>query len=89
VLHGSRALEAHAHIPTSGIVSLLYVKQNGDSAEIAVVGNEGVVGVSLFMGGNTTTSRAVLPCAGRGYRIQAAHLVEAFQLGGPVMNGRS
>jgi len=86
VLYEAGAAEAHAYFPTSGIVSLLYVMQNGDSAEIAVVGNEGVVGVSLFMGGNTTTSRAVVQSAGRGYRIKAAHLVEAFKLGGPVMN---
>ncbi len=85
-LYEAGAAEAHAYFPTSGIVSLLYVMQNGDSAEIAVVGNEGVVGVSLLLGGNTTTSRAVVQSAGRGYRIQAVQLVEAFKLGGPVMN---
>ncbi|WP_442909572.1 Crp/Fnr family transcriptional regulator [Hydrogenophaga sp.] len=86
VLYESGEAEGHAYFPTSGIVSLLYVMQNGDSAEIAVVGNEGLVGVSLFMGGNTTTSRAVVQSAGRGYRLKARHLIEAFKLGGPVMN---
>ncbi|WP_291084193.1 Crp/Fnr family transcriptional regulator [Hydrogenophaga sp.] len=86
VLYESGGVEGYAYFPTSGIISLLYVMQNGDSAEIAVVGNEGVVGVSLFMGGNTTTSRAVVQSAGRGYRLKAAYLVEAFKLGGPVMN---
>jgi CRP-like cAMP-binding protein len=86
VLYEAGAAEAHAYFPTSGIVSLLYVMQNGDSAEIAVVGREGLVGVSLLLGGNTTTSRAVVQSAGRGYRIQAVQLVEAFKLGGPVMN---
>ncbi|WP_370870338.1 Crp/Fnr family transcriptional regulator [Hydrogenophaga sp.] len=86
VLYESGQAEGHAYFPTSGIVSLLYVMQNGDSAEIAVVGNEGLVGVSLFMGGNTTTSRAVVQSAGRGYRLKAVHLVAAFKLGGPVMN---
>ena len=84
VLYESGKLESHAYFPTSGIVSLLYVMKNGDSAEIAVVGNEGMVGVALFMGGNTTTSRAVVQAAGLGYRLKASHLTEAFDLGGPL-----
>ncbi len=56
----------HVYFPTTAIVSLLYVMEDGASAEIAVVGNEGVVGVSLFMGGETTTSRAVVQSAGHG-----------------------
>ncbi len=84
VIFESGQLESHAYFPTSGIVSLLYVMKNGDSAEIAVVGNEGMVGVALFMGGNTTTSRAVVQAAGLGYRLKASHLSAGFDLGGPV-----
>jgi CRP-like cAMP-binding protein len=86
VLYESGQDEAHAYFPTSGIVSLLYVMKNGDSAEIAVVGNEGLVGISLFMGGNTSTSRAVVQSAGMGYRLKARHLIDGFQRGGPLMN---
>ena len=60
------------YFPTDSIVSLLYVMENGASAEIAVVGNEGLVGISLFMGGETTPSRAVVQSAGHGYRLAAA-----------------
>lgn len=84
VLYESGKLESHAFFPTSGIISLLYVMKNGDSAEIAVVGNEGMVGVALFMGGNTTTSRAVVQAAGLGYRLKASYMSEVFDLGGPV-----
>jgi CRP-like cAMP-binding protein len=86
VLYESGQAEGYAYFPTSGIVSLLYVMKNGDSAEIAVVGNEGVVGISLFMGGGTTPSRAVVQSAGLGYRLKAPFLITAFKLGGPVMN---
>lgn len=86
VLYESGEDEGHAYFPTSGIVSLLYVMKNGDSAEIAVVGNEGLVGISLFMGGNTTPSRAVVQSAGHGFRLKAQLLKDAFKLGGPVMN---
>lgn len=86
VLYESGQAEGYAYFPTSGIVSLLYVMKNGDSAEIAVVGNEGVVGISLFMGGSTTPSRAVVQSAGLGYRLKAPFLIAAFKLGGPVMN---
>ena len=58
---------SHVYFPTTAIVSLLYVMENGASAEIAVVGNEGIVGISLFMGGESTPSRAVVQSAGRGY----------------------
>ena len=68
VYESGRHLE-HVYFPTTGIVSLLYVMENGASAEIAVVGNEGVVGISLFMGGETTPSRAVVQSAGNGYRL--------------------
>jgi hypothetical protein len=60
----------HVYFPTTSIVSLLYVMLDGASAEIAVVGNEGVVGVALFMGGETTTNRAVVQSAGHAYRLK-------------------
>jgi CRP-like cAMP-binding protein len=75
----------HVYFPTNSIVSLLYVLENGASAEIAVVGNEGVVGISLFMGGDTTPSRAVVQSAGEGYRLKAAVLKSEFQRGGQLM----
>jgi CRP-like cAMP-binding protein len=75
----------HVYFPTSSIVSLLYVLENGASAEIAVVGNEGVVGISLFMGGDTTPSRAVVQSAGEGYRLKAAILKSEFHRGGQLM----
>jgi CRP-like cAMP-binding protein len=74
----------YVYFPTTCIVSLLYVMENGASAEIAVVGNEGIVGVSLFMGGETTTSRAVVQSAGYAYRLTGQHLKDAFFLAGPV-----
>jgi CRP-like cAMP-binding protein len=74
----------HAYFPIDAIVSLLYVMEDGASAEIAVVGNEGVVGVSLFMGGETTTSRAVVQSAGRAYRVRAQLLKEEFFRAGPM-----
>ena len=67
-----------AFFPVTAIVSLLYVMENGASAEIAVVGNDGMVGVSLFMGGSTTPSRAVVQCAGTGYRLPASMLKSAI-----------
>jgi CRP-like cAMP-binding protein len=84
VLYESGGVENHVYFPTSGIVSLLYVMKNGDAAEIAVVGNEGIVGISLFMGGNSTPSRAVVQSAGRGYRLKAQTMKEAFDRSGPV-----
>jgi CRP-like cAMP-binding protein len=74
------------YFPTSGIVSLLYVLNSGASAEIAVVGNEGLVGISLFMGGGSTPSRAVVQSAGMGYRLPAAALQAEFERSGPVMH---
>ena len=63
---------SYVYFPTNSIVSLLYVMEDGASAEIAVVGNEGLVGIALFMGGETTPSRAVVQSAGYGYRLRAA-----------------
>ncbi len=74
----------HVYFPTTAIVSLLYVMENGASAEIAVVGNEGIVGVSLFMGGETTTSRAVVQSAGHAWRLTGPLLKDAFFRAGPM-----
>lgn len=85
VLCESGARMQHVYFPTTSIVSLLYVLENGASAEIAVVGNEGIVGISLFMGGDTTPSRAVVRNAGHGYRLEGRLLQEEFARAGPVM----
>ena len=76
----------HVYFPTNSIVSLLYVMEDGSSAEIAVVGNEGVVGISLFMGGETTPSRAVVQSAGHAYRLPGQSLKQEFYLSGPVQH---
>lgn len=73
---GSR--QAYVYFPTDSIVSLLYVMKDGASTEIAGVGNEGVVGIALFMGGDTTPSRAVVQCAGHAYRLKAKLLKAEF-----------
>jgi CRP-like cAMP-binding protein len=86
VLYEPGSTLSHAYFPTTAIISLLYVMQNGESAEIAVVGNEGVVGVSLFMGGDFTSSRAVVQRAGGGFRLSAQLMKEEFYLGGPVLH---
>jgi len=78
VLYESGAVLTHVYFPTTAIVSLLYVLEDGASAEIAVVGNEGVVGISLFMGGESTPSRAVVQSAGTGFRLKAQALKEEF-----------
>jgi CRP-like cAMP-binding protein len=74
----------HVYFPTSSIVSLLYVMEDGASAEIAIVGNEGLVGIALFMGGETAPSRAIVQSAGRAYRLPAAILKEEFRRGGAL-----
>jgi CRP-like cAMP-binding protein len=74
------------YFPTTAIVSLLYVLRNGASAEIAVVGYEGMVGVSLFMGGMSTPSRAVVQSGGQGFRLKAEILQEQFNRAGPVLD---
>jgi len=76
----------HVYFPTTSIVSLLYVMEDGASAEIAVVGNEGILGISLFMGGETTPSRAVVQSAGYGYRLKAPLLKQEFNRAGPVLH---
>jgi CRP-like cAMP-binding protein len=85
VLYEPGGLLQHAYFPTTSIVSLLYVLENGASAEIAVVGNEGMLGISLFMGGETTPSRAVVQSAGYGYRLPAQLLKQEFSRAGPVL----
>jgi CRP-like cAMP-binding protein len=72
----------HAYFPTTAIVSLHYVTESGASAETAGVGNEGIVGIALFMGGNTTPSSAVVQTAGHGYRLERGKLMEEFNRGG-------
>jgi CRP-like cAMP-binding protein len=84
VLYESGSALSHAYFPTTSIVSLLYVMEDGASAEIAVVGREGIVGISLFMGGETTPSRAVVQSAGHGFRLNAALMLAEFNRAGPV-----
>jgi len=86
VLYESGSTLSHVYFPTTSIVSLLYVMENGASAEIAVVGNEGLVGISLFMGGGSTPSRAVVQSAGRGLRLKAQMLKNEFNQNGPVLH---
>jgi len=86
VLSESGRKMAHVYFPTTAIVSLLYVLEDGASAEIAVVGNEGVVGISLFMGGESTTSRAVVQSGGQGFRLSARLIKDEFGRSGPVMH---
>jgi len=76
----------HVFFPATAIVSLLYELENGASAEIAVVGNEGLVGISIFMGGETATSRAVVQSEGYGYKIKSSILFDEFNRSGPVMH---
>jgi len=76
----------HVYFPTTSIVSLLYVMEDGSSAEIAVVGNEGILGISLFMGGETTPSRAVVQSAGHGFRLKSQLLKQEFNRAGPMMH---
>ena len=77
---------SHVYFPVTAIVSLLYVMENGDSAEIAVVGNEGIVGIALFMGGESTPSRAVVQSGGIGYRLPAKIIRQEFDRSLPFMH---
>ncbi len=81
VLYESGSRQRAVYFPTTAIVSLLYMLADGASAEIAVVGNEGVIGVSLFMGGETTTSRAVVQSAGHAFRLPGKVLKQEFNRG--------
>ena len=84
VLYEAGGSQPHVYFPTDSIISLLYVMEDGASAEIAVTGCEGLVGVALFMGGETTPSRAVVQSAGAGYRLRAGVLKKEFDRGGAV-----
>ena len=84
VLYESGNRMDHAYFPTTSIVSLLYVMANGASAEIAIVGNDGIVGISMFMGGQSTPSRAVVQSGGEGYRLNSRFLMEEFNEYGPT-----
>jgi len=86
VIYESGGQQDYLFFPTTGIVSLLYVMEDESSAEIAIVGFEGVVGVALFMGGETTPSRAVVQCAGRGYKLKAHFLKVEFDRGGAAQH---
>jgi len=86
VLSESGDKMSHLYFPTTAIVSLLYGLENGSSAEIAVVGNEGCVGISLFMGGQSTLSSAVVQSAGKSYRINAQVIMSEFDKAGALMH---
>ena len=86
VLYESGGQMGYLYFPTTSIVSLLYVMQSGASAEIAITGNCGLVGISLFMGGESTPSRAVVQSAGNGYRLKASVLKREFALGGHLQH---
>src|SRR5450830_1565354 len=86
VLYEAGGTLGYVYFPTTAIVSLLYVMEDGASAEIAVVGNEGIVGIALFMGGNSTPSRAVVQSAGKGFRLRATTLKTEFDRSGPFLH---
>ncbi len=86
VLYESGVTLSHVYFPTTAIVSLLYVMEDGASAEIAVVGQEGIVGISLFMGGESTPSRAVVQSAGQAFRLEAKLMMQEFNRAGPVLH---
>jgi CRP-like cAMP-binding protein len=85
-LYESGVAMTDVYFPCTSIVSLLYVMEDGASAEIAVVGNEGIVGVAVFMGGETTPSRAVVQSAGRGFRVRGQWLRNEFERSAPVLH---
>src|SRR3972149_2316634 len=85
-VYESGDVQGYVYFPTNSIVSLLYVMEDGSSAEIAVVGHEGVVGIALFMGGETTPSRAVVQSAGCGYRLRASVLKTEFGQAGELQH---
>lgn len=86
VLYESGSTLKHIYFPTTAIVSLLYVMEDGAAAEIAIVGNEGIVGLALFMGGETMTNRAVVQGAGQAYRLSGAALKQEFVRGGELQH---
>jgi len=86
VLYESGDALHHVYFPTDSIVSLLYMMENGASAEISVVGNDGLVGIALFMGGESTPSRAIVQSAGSAYRLVAQRLKDEFQRNGELLH---
>jgi CRP-like cAMP-binding protein len=86
VLYESGDTLRHVYFPTDSIVSLLYVMESGASAEISVVGNDGVIGVALFMGGESTTSRAIVQSAGSAYRVLGKRFKEEFNRHGEMLH---
>lgn len=86
VLCEAGSTPAHVYFPTTAIVSLLYVTRDGDSTEFAVVGNDGAVGITLFMGGHATPSQAVVQSAGRGYRLRAQVVQASIERAGPLLD---
>ncbi|MGZ5260161.1 MAG: Crp/Fnr family transcriptional regulator [Burkholderiales bacterium] len=84
VLYEAGQTMSHAYFPIDCIVSLLYVMKNGESAEIAIVGNEGMIGIALFMGGESTQSRAIVQNAGHAFRLKAQVLKDEFHSGGAL-----
>src|SRR6266436_56471 len=86
ILYESGNRMTHVYFPTTSIVSLLYVMEDGASAEIAVVGYEGIVGISLFMGGESTPSRAVVQSAGQGFQLKANLMMQEYNRAGPLLH---
>ncbi len=86
VLYESGDTLRHIYFPTDSIVSLLYVLENGASAEISIVGNDGAIGVALFMGGETTTNRAIVQSAGSAYRLTGRRLKQEFEGHGEMLH---
>ncbi len=86
VLSESGFMMDYLYFPSTAIVSMLYELESGSSAEIAVIGNEGCVGICIFMGGGSTLTRAVVQSAGMGYRIKASKIITEFNKGGPLMH---
>lgn len=86
VLCKSGNAPAHVYFPTTAIVSLLYLTRDGESSEVAVVGNDGVVGISLVMGGDATPSQAVVQSSGQGFRLRAQAVKHEVEQGGPVLH---
>jgi len=85
-LYESGGAQGYVFFPTTAIISLLYVMEDAASAEIAIVGNEGLVGIALFMGGESTPSRAVVQSAGEGYRLRGGLLKTEFTKGGDLQH---
>jgi CRP-like cAMP-binding protein len=86
VVYESGATQRHVYFPTTAIVSLLYVLENGASAEIAIIGNEGLVGIASFMGGDSTLNRAVVQSAGQVFRMKVENLKREFARSAPVLH---